>query len=162
MRGAHPAALPPSPPPNAPGPHPTPGLTSLATYLQPDAVSNDDKARALAAGLPHLAHLHAHFGARTSATALSAFLSGLSRMGRLRELRLTSWVPYAPQKGAGPLGGVGTMALGGVTSLAVDGAALSANEMLVRGGSGGAEGARRQAQSSKAAAAPDRDAVVAL
>lgn len=54
-------------------------------------------------------------------------------MERLRELRITSWVPYAPQKGSWPLGCFTPLDLGGVTSLVFDGAALSAHEVVVSG-----------------------------
>jgi hypothetical protein len=115
------------PPPRRPA-----GVTSLATHLLPDAISNAEKAIALASAMPHLASLHAHFGARCHGTALSTFFRSIADMARLRELRLTSWVPYAPQKGAVPLGCFASLNLGGVTSLTIDGAALSNNDMLVR------------------------------
>jgi hypothetical protein len=107
-------------------------VSALTTHLLPDGVDNADKSRALASALPHLASLHAHFGARCDSAALAVFFKGISSMQRLRELRLTSWVPYAPQRGAAPLGCFASLNLGGVTSLVIDGAALSNNDMLVR------------------------------
>jgi hypothetical protein len=80
--------------------------------------------------------LDVNFGARCDAAAIAPFFSSLCKMQRLRELRITSWVPYAPQKGSAPLGCYAPLELGGVTSLVVDGAALSANDMLVRTRSG--------------------------
>ncbi|KAI8464223.1 MAG: hypothetical protein J3K34DRAFT_462043 [Monoraphidium minutum] len=106
------------------------GVTTLTTYLLPDAASNAGKARALARAVPHLASLHAHFGARSDAPALAAFFKGVRTMERLRDLRVTAWVPYAPQKGAWPLGAFGHLELGGVTRLELDGTALCENEML--------------------------------
>jgi hypothetical protein len=118
-------------PPRAP-PRPA-GVTRLTTHLLPDAPSNADKARALTRATPHLSSLHAHFGSRCSTGALAAFFLGLRGMERLRELRVTAWVPYAPQKGAWPLGCFAHLDLRGVTKLVVDGAAMAENEMLVRG-----------------------------
>jgi len=121
-----PCSPPPTPPP------PSPGITSLTTHLQPDATANAEKAAALANALPLLARLHVHFGARCDTAALLPFFSSVKGLARLRDLRLTSWVPYAPQKGAGPIGSFGSLELGGVTSLVVDGSPLSTTEMLVR------------------------------
>ncbi|GBF92884.1 hypothetical protein Rsub_05503 [Raphidocelis subcapitata] len=106
------------------------GVSSLTTHLLADAASNDAKARSLASALPHLARLHVNFGARCDAAAIAPFFSSLRKMQRLRELRITSWVPYAPQKGSAPLGCYAPLELGGITSLVIDGAALSANDML--------------------------------
>ena len=85
----------------------------------------------MARALPHLATLHAYFGARVGAPAAAAFFKGVRAMERLRELRATAWVPYAPQRGEWPSGALGFLQLGGVTRLVVDGAALSLDEMRV-------------------------------
>jgi hypothetical protein len=130
-----------SPPPSHPST--APGVTALTTHLQPDAAPNNEKARALVSVLPHLASLHVHFGARCSGPAVGTFLRGVRGMGRLRDLRVTSWVPHAPQKGAWPDGCFAGLQLGGVTRLVVDGAPLSEGEALVRApGTPGAPGGR--------------------
>lgn len=113
---------------------PPPGVTDLTTFLSPDGANNAGKARALSNALPLLSRLHAHFGARSDAAALLPFFSAVKGMARLRDLRVTSWVPYAPQKGVTPLGCFGTLALGPeLSSLAVDGAPFNASDMVVSG-----------------------------
>lgn len=106
------------------------GVASLVTHLLSDAASNAEKTKALASALPHLSTLHLNFGARCGAPALAAFFREVSSLERLRELRVTAWVPHAPQRGCWPVGCFGSLELGGVTSLVVDGAPLAANEML--------------------------------
>lgn len=115
---------------NTPPLHTT-GVASLEAFLHENADANAAKARALTGALPHLSSLHINFGARSDAAALAPFFSAVGGAARLRDVRVTSWVPLAPQKGAAPLGCFATLALGGVTSLTFDGAALSSSDMLV-------------------------------